>query len=260
MRERPKPLAGAIRAKEVSVLFGSRPAISNASFSIEPGQSVAIIGPNGSGKTTLLKLIAGLLEPTTGTMAVPDAVVGYVSQHASQPQWLPLTARDVVRMGRYRERGLLGRIGHDDRQAMNRAADQLDVTDLLDRRYGDLSGGQRQRVRIAQVLAQQPNVLVLDEPITGLDLPSQQIILDLIEEQAELGVAVVITTHHLDEARHCQQVMLVAGRIVAQGTPAEALTIDNLRATYGERVLGDHRGHSHAQEMLVVDDHGHAHG
>jgi len=103
-------------------------------------------------------------------------------------------------------------------------------------------------------------VLVLDEPITGLDLPSQQIIIDLIEQQTDAGTAVLITTHHLDEARHCDEVLLVSGHIVASGPPTEVLTADNLREAFGDRLLGDHRHHDHSQEMLLVDDHGHHHG
>ena len=145
--ESPAPLIDSIRADNVSVAYGSHQALGNASFTINAGQSLAIIGPNGSGKTTLLKLIAGLLGPTTGTITIPpQTVVGYVSQHASRPQWLPLTARDVLRMGRYRRRGLIGRITDGDRRTMDWAAAQLRIDDILDRRYGDLSGGQQRNI------------------------------------------------------------------------------------------------------------------
>ena len=256
----PTGLSSPIELSAARVVFGDRVAVENADLRLNAGDSVAVVGPNGSGKTTLLRLVAGLLEASSGSVKrPPDARVGFVSQHASHPEWLPLTVNDVIRMGRYGERGLLGRFTAADRAIMAEAAARLEVDDLRDRAYGELSGGQRQRVRIAQALATAPNVLILDEPITGLDLPSQQVILDLIEQQAEQGTAVMITTHHLDEARHCRRVVLIAGRIVADGPPDEVLRPHNLRATFGERLLGDHAGHDHPQEMLVIDDHGHNH-
>lgn len=249
-----------ITVNDASVRYGQKTALAGVSVSFLPGQSTALIGPNGSGKTTLLRLTAGLLKPTKGTVTVPErAVIGYVAQHASQPTWLPLTAADVVRMGRYRQRGLMGRLTSEDRRIVADAVESVDGIDLLHRPYGDLSGGQRQRIRLAQALAQRPNVLALDEPITGLDLPSQQIILDLIDREVAAGTVVIITTHNLDEARHCNQVLLMAGRLVAAGEPNEVLVPDLLRTTFGDRLLGDHRDHDHDDSMLLIDDHGHHH-
>ncbi|MDH4278981.1 MAG: metal ABC transporter ATP-binding protein [Acidimicrobiia bacterium] len=251
-------LSSPIELAGATVAFGSRIAVDHIDFRLAAGDSVAVVGPNGSGKTTMLRLVAGLIEPTSGTVSRPsDATFGYVSQHASHPAWLPLTVADVIRMGRYGDRGLLGRFTAADRSIMGEAAERLGVDDLMGQAYGELSGGQRQRVRIAQALAMAPDVLILDEPITGLDLPSQQVILDLIEGQAVRGTAVMLTTHHLDEARHCSRVVLLAGRIVANGPPDQVLRPDNLRATFGDRLLGDHRNHDHPQDMMVVDNHGH---
>jgi len=257
----PPPLVAAIELRGASVDYGPQRALEAVDLTLNPGESLALVGPNGSGKTTLLRLIAGLVEPSHGVVSVPsNAVFGYVSQHASQPQWLPLSARDVIQMGRYGDRGLIGRLKADDRQIIAGVAEHLELDGVLGRSYGDLSGGQRQRVRIAQALAMRPNILVMDEPITGLDLPTQQIILDLIESQTEIGTLVLLTTHHLDEARHCKRVLLMAGRVVADGAPSEVLTTRNLRSTFGERVLGDHQQHDHDHDMLVIDDHGHRHG
>lgn len=140
---------------------------------------------------------------------------------------------------------------------MRHAGDRLDVNHFSTRSFGELSGGQQQRVRIAQALAGQPDVIMLDEPVTGLDIPSQERILDVIEEYSSHGAIVIMTTHHLDEARHCDSVMLMANRLLASGAPDEMLTEERLREAFGDRLLGDHADHDHGQDMIVLDDHGH---
>lgn len=170
---------------------------------------------------------------------------------------MPLTAAEVLAMGRYRQLGLTGWFRAVDRAAMKTAGERLGVNDLLNQSFGTLSGGQQQRVRIAQVLASEPDLLLLDEPITGLDIPSQDQIFAVVEDYARQGAVVVITTHHLDEARHCDVVVLLANRLIADGGPEEILTKDRLREAFGERILGDHREHDHDQEMILLDNHGH---
>lgn len=234
--------------------------IDDVSFVIDGGTSAAIIGPNGSGKTTLLNLIVGLAKPSLGTIStVPNASFAYVLQHRNGRLWLPLTAREVITTGHYRRRSLLGRLTRSDRRLVVETAERLDIADLLDEQFATLSGGQKQRVLLAQALVQEPDVLLLDEPITGLDLASQERILDLIDDETTAGTTVVITTHNLDEARHCDVVLLLAGRLVAIGEADEVLTPEGLRETFGALVLGDHRGHGHRRDLLIVDDHGHGH-
>lgn len=244
----------------VTVRFGALEALAGVDLVLEPGRSVALIGANGSGKSTLLNVLAGLVEATEGNVTSRDDLrVAFVRQNPTQSQWLPLTAAEVIRMGRYRERRWFGRLGAEDHHRIESAARQMAVGDLLDVSFDRLSGGQRQRVLIAQALVQDPNLLLLDEPITGLDLPSQERILALIESETARGSAVVMSTHHLDEARHCDRVALVAHRLVAVGTPDEALVPALLRETFGPRVLGDHQGHDHPSDLLVLDTHGHPH-
>ena len=247
-----------VRAVDLTVRFGSITALDGVRHAFEPGTTTAVMGPNGAGKTTLLECLAGLLRPSSGRVTGAPDRVGYVRQRPPLG-WMPLTAREVLAMGRYWARGLIGRLTAADRAVMRAAADRLDVADLLSRPYGDLSDGQRQRVVIAQALALEPGLLLLDEPISGLDLPSQERILAVLDESAASGLAVVATTHHLDEARHCHEVLLLAHRLVAAGPPEEVLTPDRLRETFGPRTLGDHDRHDHDHSLLVLDDHGHSH-
>jgi len=149
------------------------------------------------------------------------------------------------------------RLGAADRTAIADAAERLDVGSLTNRQFHELSGGQQQRVRVARALAGRPHILLLDEPITGLDLLSQQLILHVIADETARGTIVVVTTHHLDEARHCDTVMLLATGLVASGSPDQVLEPDNLRLAFGDRILGDHNEHDHHHEMLILDDHGH---
>jgi ABC-type Mn2+/Zn2+ transport system ATPase subunit len=137
----------------------------------------------------------------------------------------------------------------------------MEVGDLLPRQVSGLSGGQRQRVLVAQALARRSQLLLLDEPITGLDLASQERILEVLDQETAAGRTVVVTTHNLDEARHCDRVLVLDRRLVAMGTPDEVLRPSVLREAYGGRLLGDHAGHEHAHDLIVVDDHGHgSHG
>jgi iron complex transport system ATP-binding protein len=249
-----------VTLKDVSVTFGPVVALDGVDLEIGQGTSVAVIGPNGSGKTTLLHLLAGLRRPDQGsvTIAEPDRVA-YVLQSQGRGAWMPLTALEVLRMGRYRQRGLFRRLRSDDHVAVAEVAERLEITGLLGRQFGELSGGQRQRVRVAQALIQGPTVLLLDEPITGLDLASQQRILDLLDEEVARGTTVVISTHNLDEARHCSEVVLLATEVVAAGAPDDVLVADRLRVAYGGRFLGEHHHHDHAVDLLVLDDPGHHH-
>lgn len=243
-----------IKLTRVSVSFGRRVALGPITASFTGGSTVALVGSNGSGKTTLLRLLAGLIEPTEGTIE-PDPLpaVGYVGQHQHQHTWMPLTVSEVLATGRYRQRGLLGRLKTADKATIASAAARLEIDDLLKMPFTELSGGQRQRVLVATALVADAPVLLLDEPITGLDLPSQHRILEVVAGEAARGRLVVISTHHLEEARRCDRVVLLRNEIVADGTPSEALTEESLRMTFGNRVM------SSEGKTAVFDDHGHSH-
>jgi ABC-type Mn2+/Zn2+ transport system ATPase subunit len=242
-----------VRADEVCVHYGSVVALAPTSFVLDRGTTVALVGSNGSGKTSLLSLLAGLVTPEEGTVEV-EGTVAMVTQHRDHHRWMPLSVEELLRMGRYQRRGLLGRIRREDRDRIDSAAELLEVTGLRRRSFGDLSGGQQQRVLVAQALAAQPDLLLLDEPITGLDLPSQLRILDVIEQHAAGGGTVVFSTHHLAEARRAERVMLMAGCVLADGTPGEVLVPPLLAEAFGGRLIRDDG------TSIVVDDHGHDHG
>lgn len=248
----PSAAAVVADAHDVCVHYGPVVALAPSTLRIERGTSTSLVGPNGSGKSTLLNLLGGLLRPTSGTITTHGRI-GFVAQQQHQHRWMPLSVDDVLRMGRYGHRGLLGRMGAGDRTAIDVAADRLAVTDLRRRPFGDLSGGQRQRVLVAQAVASAPDLLLLDEPITGLDLPSQQRILELVDELTAAGTSVVLSTHHLGEARRTDQVVLLAGCVLAAGPPANVLEPTLLTEAFGNRLV--HAGGEHA----VVDEHGHGH-
>ena len=208
------------RLTGASVHFGDVIALAPTDLTITASSSVALVGANGSGKSTLLKLLAGLLAPSDGRVWRADGVgVAFVAQQHGHHRWLPLMVEEVLRMGTYRGRPLVRRIGSEHRAELDAIAERLEVADLRRRAFGALSGGQRQRILVAQALIGSPRLLLLDEPITGLDLASQQTILGVIGEEVASGSAVVYSTHHLEEARRAERVVLLAGEIVAAGSP-----------------------------------------
>ena len=189
-----------------------------------------MIGPNGSGKSTLLRAIAGL-SPYAGSIDTGGRSIALVLQSTDVDRSVPVTVRDTVAMARYPSTGLLRRFRAGDREIVARAMARLDVDDLADRQLHDLSGGQRQRVLVAQGLAQEAEVLLLDEPVNGLDIGSRQVILDVISEERAAGRIVVMTTHSLDDAGHCDLVVLLDTVAIALDRP----TMSCVRSICAER-------------------------
>ena len=244
-----------LRVADLRVQHGSRIALDGVSLDVDGGTSVAVIGANGSGKSTLLRSIARLQKPTTGTVDTGGADVALVLQTTTVDASLPITVVETVRLARAAVLGPWRRSRAEDRAAVADAMARLEVTDLADRPLHELSGGQRQRVLVAQGLAQGAPILLLDEPVTGLDLVSKDVILGVIADEAAAGRIVCASTHDLDEARRCDRVVLLATRLVATGTPDEVLTESNLREAFHGRVLRLPDG-----QLLVDDAHLHHHG
>lgn len=243
----------AVTATEIVLSYGATVAIDTSTFSIPRGAITAVIGPNGSGKSTLLNAIAGLHKPDSGSIELTplhgrSAMVAHVLQTTKVNETLPVTVREVVRMGRYATAGAYGWLGVEDREAVDAAMRRTDVFDLADRHIHELSAGQRQRVFVSQGLAQDHDLLLLDEPLTGLDLPSARAVDDVIHDEHSRGCTVVMTTHDLAEAGVADHAILLSSRVIASGPPSEVLTVDHLTAAYGPSLL-----HIDGQQLFIDD-------
>jgi ABC-type Mn2+/Zn2+ transport system ATPase subunit len=256
-------MAYAVSTSGLSVSYGSAVALDTLSIDIPAGASVAVIGPNGCGKSTLLKTLAGIIEPTSGSFTMPDGQPAIVLQSTDVDRSIPVTARDAVAMARYASLGWLKRFHASDWAQVTQAMQRLGIDDLATRQIHQLSGGQRQRVLVAQGLAQGAAVLLLDEPLTGLDVASRAIILDVLDREHDAGRTTITSTHNFDDAQRCDLVVLLATHAVAFGAPGEVLTESNLHAAFGGRfvrigntlLLDD--PHHHDQQHERRHDHRH---
>jgi iron complex transport system ATP-binding protein len=257
----PATTALAVRARGVTITYGGHTAVRDLDLDLPAGQVTAVIGPNGSGKTTLLGALSGLVTPAAGDLEVlgtspTDARrrVAHVLQTTTANASVPLTVGETVRMGAYGRRGWFRRLDAEDRAAIAAAIDRLQVRDLVSRQLVELSGGQRQRAYVAQGLAQRADLLLLDEPITGLDLVTQEVIGEVISAEAAAGRTVVLTTHDVGTAGAADHVVLLNTTLIASGPPDQVLRPEVLARAYGEHAhrLGD--------GTLVIDEsHHHDH-
>lgn len=246
----------AVRAERLVLGYPGKVAVDSSTFAIPRGSVTAVIGPNGSGKSTLLNSIAGILDPLSGKLEVPARTNGareisYVLQNTKVNDALPITVHEVVAMGRYPDLGLFGRFDADDRKAIDVAMQRTGITEMATRHLHELSGGQRQRVFVAQGLAQDHQVLMLDEPLTGIDLPTAQAIDEVIHDERGRGCTVIMTTHDLSEAMVADFVVLLSGRVVAAGSPHAVLTRHNLTEAYGQGLMHVDEG------AIFIDDPAH---
>ncbi|MDA2983790.1 MAG: metal ABC transporter ATP-binding protein [Actinomycetota bacterium] len=242
----------------VCVRYGSVEALHDVTLRIPRGVSVAVIGPNGSGKSTLLGVLSGLVPISSGSAQVLGAPVpprhgrvAHVLQETPVRPEVAMTVAETIRLGTYAELGLLRRQSAATKERMRAAVERLDIADLLQRQLLELSGGQRQRVLIAQGLIQDAELLLLDEPVAGLDVTSQRIILDVIEAERDRGRTVITTTHDIGSASRADLVVLVATDVIASGPPEDVLTPEHLARAFG--------GHLHVlpDGTLVLDDPAH---
>lgn len=225
-----------VRFDRVTVGHGRRPVLAGLDFAIAEGDFLGMVGPNGSGKTTILRTVIGTLAPLAGTVhRAPGLRFGYVPQRDQVDYGFPLTALEVVLMGRYDRIGLGRRPSTADRALAVRALEQVGIGDLAGTHLLDMSGGQRQRTLIARALVGEPNVLVLDEPTSGMDLVSTTQILGFVRDLHERsGLTVIMVSHALNEvANYVEQIALVVEGGLRIGPVDEILNEQVLREVYG---------------------------
>jgi len=245
-----------LNVQHVSVRYNGHTALDDITFHLHESERVAVVGPNGAGKSTLFKVVAGVLQPNSGDVKIYGSrprghvCIGYIPQR-SQVDWnFPVTVADVVMMGRSAKLGPLNWPHKRDWEHVHHALETVAMADLTKRQIGQLSGGQQQRMFIARALAQESELMLMDEPLTGLDTPSQEGILDLLDRLKRENVTVMVATHDLDQAEsHFDRIMLLNHRIVAFGEPGSVMQTDNLINAYGGRLRSTENGN-----IVTVDD------
>jgi manganese/iron transport system ATP-binding protein len=224
----------ALTVRDVAVRLAGREVLHDVNLLVDKGELVGLIGPNGAGKTTLLRSVLGLLPLTSGTITVARDRVGYVPQRHEFAWDFPISVARAVLTGRTKAIGPLRRAGRKDRELVAEAMARADLTDLARRPIGELSGGQRQRVLVARALALRPAVLLLDEPFTGLDVPTQELLTGLLRELRAEGTAVLMTTHDLAAATAlCDRLCLLNRTVIADAPPDELADPDVWLRAFG---------------------------
>ena len=229
----------------VNAGYDGRPALTDVTMSVPHGAQVAIVGPNGAGKSTLFKALVGLLPVKSGRILLHGRPPGgqtdpiaYVPQREEIDWGFPVTVHDVVMMGRYGRLGWLRRPREADREVVARCLEELGIADLERRAIGELSGGQQQRVFLARGLAQEPHVLLLDEPFTGVDVSAREALLTLLARLRERSITVLVSTHDMETAaRRFELVALLNKRLIAYGAPPDVFTPDHLTEAFGGQAL-----------------------
>ena len=249
-----------VAGRGVVLRYDGHTAVDRSTFTVPAGGITVVIGPNGSGKSTLLHAMAGLLPVAEGSLETlgrtpvrARAQISYVLQSMVVPATTPLTVRETIAMGRYPSLGWFRRLTAGDRLRVRQAMRRLEIENLAGRHLHELSGGQRQRVYVAQGLVQDHRLLLLDEPLTGLDVLSARTIDRIIHEERDLGGAIVLTTHDLEEARAADHVILTGGRVVSAGPPGDVCTPENLMEAFG---LGSVHGWKGFLDDPAHDPHG----
>ena len=229
--------------QNLTVQYNGRLALEDVTFHLHGGERIAVVGPNGAGKSTLFKVVAGVLQPSAGAVNVFGSrprghnCIAYIPQR-SQVDWsFPVSVADVVMMGRSAKLGLLNWPHKKDWEYVHHALEIVELSDLATRQIGQLSGGQQQRMFIARALAQEAELMLMDEPLSGLDTPSQEGLLNLLDTLRDQNVTVMVATHDLDQAaRHFDRILLLNHRIVIFDLPQHVMNTEYLLQAYGGRL------------------------
>jgi ABC-type Mn2+/Zn2+ transport system ATPase subunit len=229
----------------LTVLYDGEPAVENLTLQIPEGTRVAVVGPNGAGKSTLFKALVGELPIHSGYVSIHCQPLGshqdcvaYVPQREEIDWHFPVTVEDVVMMGRYGRLGWLRKASEQDREAVARSLAQIEISELAKHSISELSGGQQQRVFLARALAQEPHILLLDEPFNGVDAPTQEAIFVLLDDLKKKSVTVMVAIHDLNQAmRYFDHALLLNKSLIAFGTPRQVLSSRNIRAAFADKVM-----------------------
>jgi ABC-type Mn2+/Zn2+ transport system ATPase subunit len=251
-------------ARDLAIGYDGAPVLTGVEFELEAGMTVGVLGPNGGGKTTLFRALLGMLEPAAGALVIGVSCSTVPQSDRSRLDY-PVTCLDVARMGTLAGLPWWRRPGRREREISLKALGMVGMRELADSSFGELSGGQRQRVLIARALSAEADLLLLDEPYSGLDSPSAERLDRLILDLAAEGKSVMIATHDVDQTMDWDRVLCLNREQIAWGPPAEVLDREVLERTYGgqiveipghpgEGVLPPHHHHDHD------NGHGHGHG
>ncbi len=229
--------------QRLSVRYEGRGALENISFHLHAGERVAVVGPNGAGKSTLFKVVAGVLTPTDGEVRVYGSgpgghvCIAYLPQRSHVDWRFPVSVADVVMMGRIAKLGWLGWPKKRDWDFVHTALETVGMANLSKRQIGQLSGGQQQRMFIARALAQEAELMLMDEPLTGLDTPSQEGLLALLGDLQQRRVTVMVATHDLEQAaRYFDRILLLNHSLIAFGSASDVLKPETLLQAYGGKL------------------------
>lgn len=252
----------ALSVSGLTVSYHQQPVLRDVTVAIPAGDLVAIIGPNGAGKSTFLKAILGLVPIDSGTIQVFGQPidrdrhrVAYVPQTESVDWDFPVTAGEIVMMGRYPKLGILRRPGPEDRGIVGECLETVRMTEYVNRHIRQLSGGQQQRIFLARALAQQADVLLLDEPFVGVDARTEATILELMNTLSDQGKTLIVVIHNLGMLRRFDKIMMLNRSLIAFGPTAEIATDENLRQTYGGRLTLLERAEQELREGPAGDKH-----
>lgn len=245
-----------LEVQNISIGYGDKIIMHDLGFQVPHGARVAVVGPNGAGKSTLFKALVGLLPLKSGQIFIHGEALGvhkdcvaYVPQREEVDWRFPVTVNDVVMMGRFGQTGWLKRASAYDRSMVYKSLEQMGIADLAEHSIGQLSGGQQQRAFLARALAQEPHILLMDEPFTGVDATTQETTLRLLDHLQEREVTAIVSTHDLNlAASRFDLVLLLNHRLIAFGKPQEVFVKENLAQAFGNSLLVMEGG------MMLVDE------
>ncbi len=245
-----------LEIENVSLGYGEKIIMRDLTFQVPHGARVAVVGPNGAGKSTLFKALVGILPLQSGQIFIHGEPLGahtdcvaYVPQREDVDWRFPVTVSDVVMMGRYGQMGWLSRPSAHDKKMVKQSLDQMGIADLAEQSIGQLSGGQQQRAFLARAIAQEPHILLMDEPFTGVDVTTQEATLRLLDHLKERQVTAIVSTHDLNlAASRFDLTLLINHRLIAFGSPQQVFTKENLAAAFGNSLLVMENG------MMLVDE------